>query len=116
MVVAGYLVELLFTPLHLVPQTRDATVTTASISWNYTTWLNIVFLLVAAALFLRFVRTGGLPRLRMMGGDPQSPQAESAQAMENKPTTPTAYRTSTTRESTPNPATRCRGRKSRPTA
>ena len=29
-------------------------------SWNYTTWLNIVFLLLAAVLVLRFFRTGGI--------------------------------------------------------
>jgi len=37
-------------------------------SWNYTTWLNIAFLALAAALVLRFIRTGGIPMLRMMGG------------------------------------------------
>jgi hypothetical protein len=40
------------------------------VSWNYTTWLNIVFLLLAAVLVFRFVRTGGLPMLRMMNGEP----------------------------------------------
>jgi hypothetical protein len=40
----------------------------ATVTWNYTTVLNIVFLVVAAALVYRFVRTGGLPMLRMMGG------------------------------------------------
>jgi hypothetical protein len=29
------------------------------VSWDYTTWLNIVFLLLAAALIIRFARTGG---------------------------------------------------------
>jgi hypothetical protein len=46
---------------------------TASISWNYTTFLNILFLCLAAALVWRFVRSGGLPMLRMMnkpGPDP----------------------------------------------
>jgi uncharacterized protein len=44
------------------------------ISWNYTTWLNIVFLVVAAALIARFAATGGMPMLRMMGGSPDAPQ------------------------------------------
>ena len=70
MVLAGYLVELIFTPLGLVPAERNATVLEAGISWNYTTVLNIVFLLLAAVLVVRFVRTGGLPMLRMMGGSP----------------------------------------------
>ncbi|HEY4006883.1 MAG TPA: permease [Pseudonocardia sp.] len=70
MVGAGYLVELLFGGLGLVPVTRSAMVMTEGISWNYTTWLNIVFLLLAAVLVLRFARTGGLPMLRMMNGAP----------------------------------------------
>ena len=72
MVVAGYLVELLFGAAGLVPTTRAATVMHAGISWNYTTWLNIVFLAVAAALIFRFVTTGGMPMLRMMGGSPDA--------------------------------------------
>jgi hypothetical protein len=41
------------------------------VSWDYTTWLNIVFLVLAAALITRFVRTGGMAMLRMMGGSPR---------------------------------------------
>jgi len=70
MVAAGYVVELVFSPLGLVPKTRHAKVTEAAVHWNYTTYLNIVFLLLAAVLVVRFVRTGGLPMLRMMGGKP----------------------------------------------
>ncbi|HTY30572.1 permease [Mycobacterium sp.] len=70
MVAAGYLVELLFGATGLVPQQRNATVMEASISWNYTTWLNIAFLVVAAILIARFVTSGGLPMVRMMGGSP----------------------------------------------
>jgi uncharacterized membrane protein YraQ (UPF0718 family) len=40
------------------------------ISWNYTTWLNIAFLILTALLLIRFVRTAGIPMLRMMGGSP----------------------------------------------
>ena len=71
MAAAGYVVELVFTPLGLVPEVRDAKVEDIAISWNYTTWLNIVFLVVAAVLVARFVRTGGVPMLKMMGGDPE---------------------------------------------
>jgi uncharacterized membrane protein YraQ (UPF0718 family) len=74
MVGAGYLVEILFSAVNLIPQQRSAMVMEAGISWNYTTWLNIVFLLVAAALLVRFVRTGGIPMLRMMGGSPAAEQ------------------------------------------
>jgi hypothetical protein len=70
MVAAGYLVEAIFTPLDLVPDTRNASMGTEGVHWNYTTWLNIVFLAIAAVLVVRFYRTGGGPMLKMMGGGP----------------------------------------------
>jgi hypothetical protein len=70
MVLAGYVVEILFGALHLVPTARMAVAIETSISWNYTTALNIVFLMLAAVLVWRFVGTGGAPMLRMMGGPP----------------------------------------------
>jgi len=71
MVAAGYVVELIFGPLGLVPKGhRHASVTDAGISWNYTTYLNIVFLVLAAVLVWRFYRTGGREMLGMMGGGP----------------------------------------------
>ena len=69
-VVAGYVVEIIFGLAHLVPSARTATVDMAGISWNYTTFLNIAFLLLAAALVIRFLRTGGRDMLAMMGGGP----------------------------------------------
>ena len=39
---------------------------TSGIEWNYTTVLNLIFLVVALALLVRFLRTGGLPMLKMM--------------------------------------------------
>jgi uncharacterized membrane protein YraQ (UPF0718 family) len=71
MAAAGYVSELVFGPLGLVPDERTAKVVESSVSWNYTTWLNIVFLVLAFALVWRFVRTGGVPMLRMMGGSPK---------------------------------------------
>ena len=71
MVAAGYAVELLFGAAGLVPTTRNAKVLNPSISWNYTTYLNIAFLVVAAVLIWRFFRTGGSMMLKMMGGDPE---------------------------------------------
>lgn len=71
-VVAGYVVELVFGGLGLVPDQARAKIPEDGVSWNYTTWLNIVFLLGAAALVVRFLRTGGLSMLRMMGGSPES--------------------------------------------
>ena len=70
MVIAGYVVEFTFGPLGLIPATRTATVGTITPQWNYTTYLNIVFLLLAAALLVRFFRSGGGPMLKMMGGAP----------------------------------------------
>ena len=70
MVAAGYLVEIIFGVLHLVPATRHAKVAEAAIHWNYTTYLNIALLLIAAALVVRFVRSDGIPMLKMMGGGP----------------------------------------------
>jgi uncharacterized membrane protein YraQ (UPF0718 family) len=68
MVAAGYLVELLFGATGLIPDERNATVLHAGISWDYTTWLNIAFLALAALLVARFVASGGMPMLQMMGG------------------------------------------------
>ncbi|MFI5666162.1 permease [Streptomyces sp. NPDC051704] len=69
-VVAGYVVELVFGALGLIPDQADATIPTEGISWNYTTFLNIAFLLLAAAFVIRFLRTGGRRMLAMMGGGP----------------------------------------------
>jgi uncharacterized membrane protein YraQ (UPF0718 family) len=70
MAAAGYLIELIFGTLGLIPAGRHAKVIEASIQWNYTTVLNIIFLILAAALCYRFTRTGGIPMLKMMGGQP----------------------------------------------
>ncbi|MCX4745577.1 permease [Kitasatospora sp. NBC_01287] len=70
MVAAGYAVELLFGALGLVPDQEQAKVPDSGVSWDYTSWLNIAFLLLAAVLVVRFLRTGGRRMLRMMGGPP----------------------------------------------
>jgi len=70
MVLAGYLIEFLFGGLGLIPAERTAAIAEEGIRWNYTTILNIVFLVLAAALVLRFFRSGGGAMLRMMGGRP----------------------------------------------
>ncbi|HEX3751277.1 MAG TPA: permease [Streptosporangiaceae bacterium] len=72
MVIAGYLVELVFGGLGLVPSRASATIPDQGVAWDYTTWLNIVFGLLAVALLVRFVRSGGMPMLRMMNGSPDS--------------------------------------------
>jgi uncharacterized membrane protein YraQ (UPF0718 family) len=70
MAAAGYLIELIFGSLGLIPAGRHAKVIEASVQWNYTTVLNIIFLILAAALCYCFARTGGIPMLKMMGGPP----------------------------------------------
>jgi len=66
MVAAGFVVEILFGALGLVPTERNAKVMEASITWNYTTVLNLIFLALSAVLAIRFLRTGGRAMLRMM--------------------------------------------------
>ena len=66
MAAAGYLVELLFGAVHLIPTNRAVGIITDGPSWNYTTVLNLLFMGVAAILVLRFLRTGGPMMLRMM--------------------------------------------------
>src|SRR5262252_2186113 len=46
MVVGGYIIEFTFGGLGLVPATRNAGVFNASITWNCTTFLNIIFLTI----------------------------------------------------------------------
>lgn len=72
MVIAGYVVEIAFGGLGLIPHQEEAKLPAEGISWNYTTWLNIVFLLLAALLLARFWQTGGRAMLRMMGGPPET--------------------------------------------
>jgi uncharacterized protein len=79
MVVAGYAVELIFGAAGLIPSTHNAKVLNPTIGWNYTTYLNIVFLAVAVALVWRFIHTGGARMLRMMGGSP-APAAMGSEA------------------------------------
>jgi uncharacterized membrane protein YraQ (UPF0718 family) len=66
MAVAALIVEALFGAFGLIPEERKALVVEASIIWNYTTWLNIIFIILAALLVRRFMRTGGPEMLRTM--------------------------------------------------
>jgi uncharacterized membrane protein YraQ (UPF0718 family) len=70
MVMAGYLVEVIFGAAGLVPSGRHARITSAAVEWNYTTVLNIVFIAIALGLLYRFVHSGGIAMLKMMGGSP----------------------------------------------
>src|SRR5438128_9296219 len=59
MAMAGLIVAFVFQGASLIPHGRHAKIEMASVSWNYTTVLNIVFLLVAALLLWRYFRRGG---------------------------------------------------------
>jgi uncharacterized protein len=72
MAAAALIVEAIFAALGLIPTARQAQVVEASISWNYTTWLNIVFLILAALLVWRFLTTAGPEMLRMMNAPARS--------------------------------------------
>jgi hypothetical protein len=79
MAAAGYVIELVFQPLGLVPDgPRHASVGDDGIRWNYTSVLNIVFLLLALALVVRFFTTGGRAMLAMMGGGPDDHAAHQS--------------------------------------
>jgi hypothetical protein len=69
MVLAALAIEALFSVLHLIPSHGGVNIMQEGVRWNYTTWLNIVFLLIAASMLPRFLRTGGVAMLRMMGNE-----------------------------------------------
>jgi uncharacterized membrane protein YraQ (UPF0718 family) len=77
MALAGLLVELAFQALGIVPAHFRVTVFESHPTWNYTTFLNIAFLLLMAVLGWRFLTTGGRDMLRMMSTPPQRPATES---------------------------------------
>jgi uncharacterized protein len=66
MVLAGLAVEGLFQVAGLVPTSHASIISEPTIAWNYTTILNIIFLIVAGIFLLRFLKTGGPAMLRMM--------------------------------------------------
>jgi hypothetical protein len=51
MAVGGLIVEGLFSAVGLVPRHRSTTIVETSFRWNYTTFLNIAFLMVFAGLY-----------------------------------------------------------------
>lgn len=77
MAAAALVVEFVFSDLHLIPEYRGAPIVEESIRWNYTTILNIVFLLLASVLTVRFLRTGGPAMLRMMNSSDQNRRGSS---------------------------------------
>ena len=68
---AALVTEFAFQALHLIPPQRHAKIVEVSISMNYTTVLNMIFLAVAALLLWRFFTTNGMSMLRMMDKMPE---------------------------------------------
>ena len=64
MATAGLLTELLFRAAGLVPTMRPTTIAPAHFSWNYTTYLNLVFLVLFGVLYWMYRN-----RERLGGGD-----------------------------------------------
>ena len=77
MVLAGFIIGELFQLLGLVPAHHFITAFQAPPSWNYTTFLNLAALAVAAVLGWRFLTTGGPAMLRAMNAAP-TPSHEMA--------------------------------------
>lgn len=75
MVLAGLIVEGIFYGLRITPIHHPVLIMESSISWNYTTFLNIGFAIVGVLAVVRFRRTGGLEMLEMM----ESPARERPQ-------------------------------------
>lgn len=79
MAAAALVVEFVFDAAELIPSQRGAVVSELRIAFNYTTVLNLIFLVLAAALVHRFMRTGRPGMLRMMNVTPG--QMQKAHAM-----------------------------------
>jgi uncharacterized protein len=66
MAAAGFAIGLAFQALGIVPVHHVVVALTAPPELNYTSVLNVIFLVLLALLGWRFLRTGGLEMLRMM--------------------------------------------------
>ena len=66
MALAALAIEVLFKAVGLIPAQRNAEIIEAAVTLNYTTILNVVFLVIAVFLVIRFLKTGGPEMMRMM--------------------------------------------------
>ena len=73
---AGYVIEIAFGLLHIIPINRGVEIMSQGISWNYTAYLNIVSLVLAAVLAIRFFKTGGPAMLKEMKENPNEEKKE----------------------------------------
>src|SRR5487761_403256 len=72
MALAGFVIGLAFNLLGISPPHVHVNALQVGPTWNYTTFLNIGFMVVIAVLLWRFVSTGGPAMLRMMSAPPGS--------------------------------------------
>jgi uncharacterized protein len=72
MALAGFLVGGAFQLLGLAPTNHHVTVFETQPTWNYTTFLDIAFVVVMAVLAWRFVTTGGIDMLRAHARRPEA--------------------------------------------
>ena len=73
MALAGFLIGAAFQLLGLAPTNHHVTVFEAQPTWNYTTFLDVAFLILMAVMAWRFVTTGGLEMLRAHTRRPGEP-------------------------------------------
>jgi uncharacterized membrane protein YraQ (UPF0718 family) len=82
---AALIVEALFSAMRLIPAHHQLAIMNASITWNYTSVLNLVFLALSSLLLIRFLRTGGPAMLREMGTAPSNPAAPTHSCCHSDP-------------------------------
>jgi len=80
MALAGFVIGLVFNLLGIAPTHHPVEALFTAPTWNYTTFLNLAFLILGAALLWRFLRTGGPEMLRAMS----RPQAEGMPGMDHE--------------------------------
>jgi hypothetical protein len=68
MFAGALLIDFGFQAAGWIPERANANIVEVAVTLNYTTILNVVFLTLAAALLIRFFRTGRPGMLRMMIG------------------------------------------------
>src|SRR4029077_8383280 len=71
MALAGFLIGGAFQLLGLAPTNHHVTVFETQPTWNYTTFLDIAFLILVAVMAWRFIRTGGPEMLRSHAHPPE---------------------------------------------
>ncbi|MGH7861339.1 MAG: permease [Candidatus Dormibacteraceae bacterium] len=72
MALAGFLVSIAFQALGLAPEHHHIAIAISPPQWNYTTYLDLAGLGLAAVLGARFMTTGGPAMMRAMNAPPQA--------------------------------------------